>query len=492
MSWGKSLAAVLTLAALAAPAFAGDAEDCRNDKLKATRIEACSRLIAAHPSRDEDLAKLFDLRAAAHSDNDDPSAAADDLGVALRMRPPSAGALVNRGAVYFRGGDTEAALKDFNDATVLDPKNAAARLWRGRAYRKLQQFDNAQADLDAAVTLDPKDPNVWLVRGLLRDDQKRFADAIKDYDQSAVLAPDSVWPIYNRAWSKIQLNRHKEALADLDACHKLNPELADCFDLRGDALAALDDHKGAFAAYSQAIARDPQTARLYKSRAASARKGGDFDGAIRDLTKAFELDTDFETLYDRGWLYSISGRPDNAIADYSLILRREGADAWPSALIERGLARVVRGDLKAAEDDFASARAVAPTSVRAALWRAALNIRLNRDSFWASWRRSDAAAALAQQRPKFKAEKYEAPFVQAILGERGVAEANRVAHIAAKKAEDPQDAACFADAMAGALALAEGDAKGAETYFAKAAARAYPASYSCMIATAELNRIRNR
>lgn len=492
MIWGRPLAVAIASMSAILGASAGDAEDCRNTELKATRVEACSRLIAAHPARNAELAALYDLRAAAHSDAKDHTKAAEDLGLAMRLRPVTAAAHIRRGAANFRADDAGAALKDFNDAVVLDPKNAEARIWRGRAYRKLEQLANADADLTVAVSLDAKNANAWLVRGLIRDDQKRYTEAIADYDQAALLSPESVWPLYNRAWSKIQLNRHKDALTDLDACHKSAPDLADCFELKGEALGALSDFKGAEAAYAQAIARDPETARLYKARATIARKAGDFEGAIRDLTQAFELNTDIETLYDRGWIYSISGRPDNAIADYSLILRREGADAWPSALIERGLARIIRGDLDAAETDFASARDVAPSNARAALWRMALNTRLNRDSIWASWRRSDARDVLSSQRPRLKAERYEAPFIQAALGERTVAEAHRVAQVAVRTAEDPKDAACFADAMAGALAMADGNAKSAEGYFAKAAARNNPSSYSCMIATAELNRLRNR
>lgn len=492
MSWGKTFATAILLAAATLGASAGDAEDCRNDTLKATRIEACTRLIAAHPGRDEALAKLYDLRAAAHGDAEDYAAQAEDIGSAMRLRPLSASVLVQRGAAYFRADHADAALKDFNDAVVMDPSNASARLWRGRTYRKLSQLENAGADLAAAVKLDAKDANAWMVRGLLLDDLKQHKEAVASYDQSVALAPDRSAPLYNRAWSLAQLDRYADALKDIDACTKIDPDDADCFELKAQIFAAMKDPQKAADAYTQAIARSPGTARLHRARAGALQQAGDFDGAIGALTKALSMDADLDVLYDRGWVYALSGRPDNAIADYSLILRREGADAWPSALIERGLARIVRGDLSAAEADFVSARAVSPENARAALWRAALKMRLNHDSFWASWRRSDATAALAQDRQKLKAERYEAPFVQAILGERSVAEAHRVAHMAARESEDPADAACFVDTMAGALALANGDAKAADGYFAKSAARGSPGSYACLIATAELNRLRNR
>jgi tetratricopeptide (TPR) repeat protein len=492
MALGKALAIWILTAATLAGATAGDAEDCRNVNLKATRIEACSRLIAAHPDRDDALAGLFDLRAAAHGDAQDYSAQAADIGSALRLRPASAEALVQRGAAHFRADDADAALKDFNDAVVMAPQNASARLWRGRTYRKLGQLQNAEADLAAAVKLDAQDANAWMIRGLLLDDLKRHTEAIASYDRSVALAPERNAPLYNRAWSLLQLNRYADALRDIESCSKIDPDDADCFELKGQTLLEMNEPKRAAEAYLQAIARSPDSARLYRARAGALQSAGDFDGAIGALTKALELDADLNALYDRGWMYALSGRPDNAIADYSLILRREGADAWPSALIERGLARIIRGDISAAEADFVSARAVAPANARAALWRAALNIRLNQDSFWASWRRSDAAAALAKDRAHIKAERYEAPFVQAILGERSVAEAHRVAHMAAREAEDPTDAACFADTMAGALALADGDAKAAEGYFAKSAARGTPTSYACLIGAAELNRLRNR
>jgi tetratricopeptide (TPR) repeat protein len=480
------------LAAAPAAGPSGDVETCRDQRLKTARIEACDRLIAAHGPRDAALAALYDLRAAAHSDLSNDAAAAEDMGRALRLRPASAEAFVKRGAAYDSAGDAEAALRDLNEAVVLGPKNASARVWRGRLYRKLEQLANAEADLTAAIALDPKDANAWLVRGLTRDDLKRHNEAIADYDKAASLAPDSIWPLYNRAWSKLRLDRAKDALADLDACQKIEPDMAACFDLRGDALSALSDFKGAAAAYTQAIARDPQTAQRYKSRANVLRKLGDYDAAIRDLTRAYEIDGEMQTLYERGWIYAMSGRPDDAIADYSRVLRREGVDAWQAALIERGLARWIQGDLKSAAEDFGAVRITSSDDASVPLWRTALTIRLTRDSFWASWRRSDAIAALARQRTTVKGERYETPFVQALLGERSLGEAHRVAHMAAKQDKDPQVAACFVDAMAGALALADGDAGAAETYFAKAAARNYRPSFSCMIASAELNRLRSR
>jgi tetratricopeptide (TPR) repeat protein len=484
--------AVFAFAVSPLGAFAGDAEDCRNEALKASRVEACSRLIDEYENRDEGLAKLYDLRAAAHGAREDFPAQAEDFGSALRLRPPSPEGLLKRGGALFRAGETESALVEFNSAVVMDPQNAAARLWRGRAFRKLEQLANAETDLNLAVTLDPKNPNVWMVRGLLRDDQKRHADAIADYDQAAALAPESLTPVYNRAWAKSQLGQHAQALADLEICRRIDPDDADCLDLRAQTLAAMKDHKGAAQSYAQAIARAPNVARLRRARAEVLRVSGDFDGAIKELTSALEIDADMTTLYDRGWAYALSGRPDNAIADYSLILRREGADTWPAALIERGLARIIRGDLTAAAQDLDSARSVAPGNVRAALWRAALAIRRDRESFWASWRRSDTVAALSRERPKLKAERYEAPFVQALLGERSLAEAHRVAHVAAKQSAEPAEAACFADAMAGALAIADGDRKSAERYYANAAARGAPTTYMCLIASAELNRIRAR
>jgi tetratricopeptide (TPR) repeat protein len=476
----------------ALPAFAGDAEDCRNANLKATRVEACTRLIAAHPARDKGLAALYDLRSQAHADAGDHIAQAEDLGAALRLRPTDTNALVARGAALIRGGDTDAALTDLNAAIVMQPNNAAARLWRGRAYRILDQFANAEADLKIATALDPKNANVWVVRGWLYVDTERFADAIKDFDQAVALAPNNVIPIYNRAYARAKAGSYKDALMDLSACSKIDPDDPDCHELKGQTLTSMRDYKGAAEAFAYAIARSPKTANLYVQRADVLRQLDDFEGATQAYSTALDIDSDMATLYERGWVHALSGRPDNAISDYSIVLRREGADAFPAALIERGLARVVRGDLDEAAKDFQSARAVAPDDVRAALWRAALGIRLNRESLWASWRRSDTLAALKADRAKLKADRFEAPFVQALLGERTLVEAHRVAHVAAATAGDPAEAACFADTMAGALAMADGDFAAAARYFGKAAARGAPKNYACLIASAELNRLRAR
>jgi tetratricopeptide (TPR) repeat protein len=477
----------------AAAALSGDEKACNDETLRQARLEACTRLIAAHPMRDEGLAKLLDRRAATHAAQDQHAPAAEDLGAAMRLRRPDAEVLGRIGVQYFHAGEYETALRHFNQAVVLAPQSADVLFWRARAYRKLEQPHNAEIDFNAAIALRPGHAQSYLQRGMLYDQLKLQGKALADYDKALALDPAALNARYRRAWLLIERRSFAEAHREADACMQAAPDEAACQEIKAEAFRAQGNTDSAIETFSRAIARTPDRPNYYVARATLLRQRGDYDAAIADLDSAATHGKDeAEMLYDRAWLHAAAGRPDNAIADYSRLLRETGVEAWPNALLERAMARLVRGDIAAARKDLDDVAPHLPENGQAALLRAAVAGRLERERFLGWMRPNPAAAALIAAQNRLELSGADRPFVDVLTGKRSVAQAHQEALAALKRDQSNENASCFTDAIAGQIALAQGDEAAARGYFEAAERRQAPLAFPCMIAVAELNRMRVR
>ncbi|MCB1417681.1 MAG: tetratricopeptide repeat protein [Notoacmeibacter sp.] len=84
------------------------------------------------------------------------------------------------------------------------------------------------------------------------------------------------------------------------------------------------------------------------------RKGGEFDQAITDLTKAVELDPQYDWAYaERGSAYSEQGEFDLAIADFTKAVEHNPQYYW--AFGKRGEAHKEQGKSDLAIADFTKA-----------------------------------------------------------------------------------------------------------------------------------------
>ena len=96
-----------------------------------------------------------------------------DLNRAIGLDPESAGALINRAAVYTRmnsPGDLDRAFEDLNQAIAIQPDLAAAYANRGNAYlqRGLDgDLEHALEEFTRAIELDPDSPMAYFNRGLV-------------------------------------------------------------------------------------------------------------------------------------------------------------------------------------------------------------------------------------------------------------------------------------------------------------------------------------
>jgi Flp pilus assembly protein TadD len=133
-----------------------------------------------------------------------------------------------------------------------------------------------------------------------------------------------------RAKTSIEQKQYDSALADLTQAIKKEKKNAEAYALRGDVYMQQSQVVPARADYDQAIMLDPKNAQFYYKRALSFEHTPGFsqEATIADYTRVLELEPNNEkVLRERGYLYSVTGKPAEAVADFEALLKINSNDA---------------------------------------------------------------------------------------------------------------------------------------------------------------------
>jgi tetratricopeptide (TPR) repeat protein len=189
----------------------------------------------------------------------------------------------------------EAGLAGYTAALAARPHSAA--LWSERAYAfyRLRQWDDAIADFTKAIELDPTNARAWA----------------------------------NRAATYAKLGQWDRVLADSSKAIELDPKYAAAWNNRGTAYASLGQPEKALADSSRAVELEPSVAQNWLTRAAVYKTLGQWEKALGQYSKGIELDA-MKGLIQRGQAYAESGRPNEAIVDFSAAIKLDPkyAEAW--------------------------------------------------------------------------------------------------------------------------------------------------------------------
>ena len=136
MRFFSLIAVVLFVSSLAAPAWAGMVEDCRQEFDWDLKIDGCTAVILT-PLR-LNRAYAYNNRGFAYYNLGEHRRAIQDYDEALRLDPGYALAYSNRGVAYYLSGYTAQAIEDLDQALRLNDPQLAHR------------FDTLRADLDGS------------------------------------------------------------------------------------------------------------------------------------------------------------------------------------------------------------------------------------------------------------------------------------------------------------------------------------------------------
>jgi len=101
---------------------------------------------------------------------------------AIRLKPDSVNAYIDRGHAYDLKGDYDRVIADFNEVIRLDPNQAMAYIDRGNAYNRKGDYDKAIGDYSEAMRLNLDYAYICEEKRALAYSQKGdYEKAIADY-----------------------------------------------------------------------------------------------------------------------------------------------------------------------------------------------------------------------------------------------------------------------------------------------------------------------
>lgn len=331
--------------------------------------------------------------------------------------------LMWRGRAHSNLDKLQSALKDYSEAIAIDPKASAIRYTsRAHVYSRLKRHGDALKDYDAAIRMWPGRADYHLRRGKALHALGRPDQAIASYEAGIAIAHENYAADRKRKQSVPGAPRGKyERASPLERRNKL---LSRAQVLRGKVLRDLGRVDEALAAFTEAAQFQPTNTAAHKNqgwlyvqlgelgRARESYERGlkieaddkwllrslekldspdvsvraliDVANALRDrkqyaraldvYDEALNVKTDHALVWlNRGWLYHLQGRLDEAVADYERAAVLDPANA--DTFVYRGKAYEELDKLDKASAEFEEALRLNPDHWRAFLWRAWLHHR---------------------------------------------------------------------------------------------------------------------
>jgi tetratricopeptide (TPR) repeat protein len=301
---------------------------------------------------------------------------------AIARNPESVLAYIKRGSVYYAQDQLEAALRDLRRATELDPVAVRAiemlgdvNVGLGRAERAIEQYESF-------IALDDRNPRVLYKLGLARYRHGRIHTASEPLQQALAIDPSLGEAYYVLGLIQRDLDQLPAARKSLAEAARRSPAsqtaareaLADVYALEGE-------HGRAIGELEAVAALDPsRPERLIALGLAQARAGRD-EAAVITLGRAVERFPDAAPVYaalGHVWLTSAQRRGDRVAlrkAIEALTQAAGHADAAGETFAELGRARMLAGDLAAAERALRQAVARLPVPADAYLHLADVTAR---------------------------------------------------------------------------------------------------------------------
>jgi tetratricopeptide (TPR) repeat protein len=226
--------------------------------------------------------------------------------------------------------------------------------------------DGRKADavllLDSVLRAHPDLPEAHLLLGTLQHERGETDDARDSYTLAAHFAPQSWRPLYNLGLLELEQGRATHAIRALENAVACGDGNARVHNSLGAAYMAARRLDAALEQFRRAIELDPAFAEAHSNLGyVLLRELEDYDGGARHIERAMALEPGRPaTALNWGLVLQHRGESDEALALYDRLL---GADpAFHEARLNRGLARLARGDFAQGWDDYEARKALAPES----------------------------------------------------------------------------------------------------------------------------------
>ncbi|MDB5033540.1 MAG: UDP-N-acetylglucosamine--peptide N-acetylglucosaminyltransferase kDa subunit-like [Chlorobi bacterium] len=275
--------------------------------------------------------------------------ALSDMDSAISQGGRTSNYFIERGGVYASMQRYPEGLADYDTAIALSADSYLAYYNRGLTRYQMEDLDGACSDLkkglDIAMTVDAKSPYVerirrdmdafcdpafaayYYQRGIAAYNRNDFAAAVDFYNAGMKKFPNNVLFLYFRGNAWIRLKKYREALGDYSVVLKnKDMYLRKMKEARGNRNATKDE---------TALMIGAAIPSIYEGLSESHIALGNYEEALRDIDEAITLKTGegmpgSEIPYNnRGVLYLIAGRDQDAVEDFDRVILNSPTAAEP-------------------------------------------------------------------------------------------------------------------------------------------------------------------
>ena len=216
----------MALVALGAGAAQADRlKDCRESRINAVRIIACSEVVADNATPPAARIEAYRTRADAYVERAAHTDAIADYSEVLRLKPDDGASYYGRGQARLALNQTDGALSDFTQAIRLSGDSPGLYIARGYAQLVKGNANESIADFTVAIRLDPKNASAFNNRGLAWRKKGDVDNAIRDYTAAISLNPIYALAYNNRGYVFESRGERKAAAADFRRALSLDPSL---------------------------------------------------------------------------------------------------------------------------------------------------------------------------------------------------------------------------------------------------------------------------
>ena len=261
---------------------------------------------------------------------------------ALITQPDHVEALRNKSTTLRTLNRHQDALAAINTALEIDPSHAITHNSRGITLKELNRHGEALASFDRALALSPDYVDALVYRGHLLHILKRYDEALECFEAALKIHPANPGALNDCGATLHALDRHDDALIYLSRALELKPDFAEALGNYGGALNALKRHDEALNYSQRAVNLKPDNAEAFFNCGAASYALNRHEAALEYYDHALKLNSNHETLVNRGLVLADLRRLEEALESYDRALKLKPDSA--KAHLNISLCRLQLGD----------------------------------------------------------------------------------------------------------------------------------------------------
>ncbi|NQU20139.1 MAG: tetratricopeptide repeat protein [Candidatus Nealsonbacteria bacterium] len=237
---------------------------------------------------------------------------------------------LERAYTCLQNRDFDAAITYCNIAIKHDPVFGSPYMLRAHAYEGKGNLDQAIADYTQEIRLCPGGGSDYISRAIAYEKKGDLEEALSDYTTAIMGNPSNQSFVKRCASTRVDCIKESntgkryalsEMIALYDDAIRRCPDDPALYICRGSLYRATTRHnERAVAEYSQAIRLDAKCAEAYYCRAEAEESLGEWDNAVSDYSEVIRLGTAHymvSAYAGRGAIYRMKGETDKAKADFA-------------------------------------------------------------------------------------------------------------------------------------------------------------------------------